>query len=41
MEPVFGVVTNISVTGIKINCNMNLIIEDIIEMVITLIGLKN
>jgi hypothetical protein len=36
MEPVFGVVTNVSVRGIKLNCNMNLMMEDIIEMVITL-----
>jgi hypothetical protein len=36
MEPVFGVVTNISASGIKINCNVDLMMEDIIEVIINL-----
>lgn len=36
MEPAFGVVTNISVSGIKLNCNMDLMMEDVMELIITL-----
>lgn len=36
LEPVFGVVTNISPGGIKLNCNMDLMMEDIIDITINL-----
>ncbi len=36
LEPVFGVVTNVSVGGVKINCNMDLMMEDIMEITINL-----
>jgi len=32
LEPIFGIATNISVTGIKIVCNINLLMEDIMDI---------
>ena len=32
LDPIFGIATNISVTGIKIVCNINLILDDIMEI---------
>ncbi|KNY25755.1 PilZ domain-containing protein [Pseudobacteroides cellulosolvens] len=34
MEPIFGIATNISTSGIKIVCNINLLMEDVMELTV-------
>jgi hypothetical protein len=36
IEPIFGIATNISVSGVKVVCNINLILEDIMEVTLML-----